>query len=756
MRAASMVILCLLIAGCGRAFYRNKADQESYPAIIERAGDPQWALPRVSIDPPRESRLSDPFNKDYPPLPPDDPAAHRYMECADEKKGSKHWHKDGDASTIESPDWRDHLSLSADGVLRLTPDRAVELGFLHSREHQTALEELYLAALDLTLDRFEFDCHWFGRNTTAYDHFGTSSLPTESNTLTTTSQLGFSRAFTTGGQLLVDFANTFMWEFTGPDVHTASSNISVGLMQPLLRGAFREVRMERLTQGERDLLYAVRRFARFRKEYSVNITTRGGGYLSLLLQTQSIRNFEANLRSLQQNLELHESLEESGIASSIQVDTVFQSVQQGRLSLLRAQTALDNALDEYKSLLGLPPGIPVVLDDSLLAPFQLNDPALTALQDEAEKFLAEYRELDAAPTLVKLEDGFGRLKSLHKRAGKMLEQVTGELNRWKQKTAGNSPEDAPQEREKLAQEALTKRLEELILDLKEISQDIDKSAAELTEDKRKEAWEALQKQANDLILSAAELFVLQTQIRVNLIDLKPIGYDLASATEYGLSNRLDLMNQQGRVVDAWRQIRVAADGLESDLEVFAEADIATEPGGSNPVKFSAAANRYRVGLRFDGPLNRKIERNTYRRSLVNYQRARRAHMALDDQIQQAIRRDLRQLENERLNFEIARQSLIAAARQVENARDQLLLGEGSGSASTQDVLNALNALLSAKNTLIGSWVSYETGRIQLLLDLEALQLDERGVYTDEQHDTRHRPSPPGDVDRDQRPAETTP
>ena len=55
--------------------------------------------------------------------------------------------------------------------------------------------------------------------------------------------------------------------------------------------------------------------------------------------------------------------------------------------------------------------------------------------------------------------------------------------------------------------------------------------------------------------------------------------------------------------------------------------------------------------------------------------------------------------------------------------------------STQNILNALNNVLSAENTLIQSWVSYEIDRVRLLLDTEALQVDEQGRYYDE-HDIR--------------------
>jgi hypothetical protein len=119
-------------------------------------------------------------------------------------------------------------------------------------------------------------------------------------------------------------------------------------------------------------------------------------------------------------------------------------------------------------------------------------------------------------------------------------------------------------------------------------------------------------------------------------------------------------------------------------------------------------------------------------------------MELEDRVAQAVRRDLKQLQTDRLNFEIARESLVVAARQVEQTRDQLLLADSGDSSNTQDVLNALNALLQAKDTLIGIWVSYETNRMQLLLDLDVLQLDERGVYRDERTDEGREP---GEIDR---------
>src|SRR5438309_422274 len=82
MRAVGLIVLIGLAAGCTRAHYRKSADRETYPEIRERECTP-WAVPRISVDPPAESRLYDPFDPDHPPMPPDDPAAHKYMHCVD-------------------------------------------------------------------------------------------------------------------------------------------------------------------------------------------------------------------------------------------------------------------------------------------------------------------------------------------------------------------------------------------------------------------------------------------------------------------------------------------------------------------------------------------------------------------------------------------------------------------------------------------------------------------------------------------------
>jgi hypothetical protein len=230
-----MLLVLGLVTGCSRAHYRTAADRETYPIIAERIVDPAYDIGRVNLEPAPASRLFDPYDPDYPPKPPDDPAAQRWMQRPGGMKGARGWYRDGAVDHVEPPGWEQTLGLDEEGVLQLNTDRAVEIALVNSREYQTALEGVYLTALALTLNRFEFDLRWFLRNNTTFEHFG--SGPTESNTLTTNTNFGFERNLAAGGQLLVDFANSVVIEYVGDNRTQVRSTLLLSLVQPLLRNA---------------------------------------------------------------------------------------------------------------------------------------------------------------------------------------------------------------------------------------------------------------------------------------------------------------------------------------------------------------------------------------------------------------------------------------------------------------------------------------------------------------------------------------
>src|SRR5437870_2563206 len=231
-RGMVLVLLCLVI-GCGRAWYRRDADRETYAALEERNYDPQWHVPYFSLNPNPASRLYDPYDPDYPPMPPDDPAAYQYMLRVNGMRNYRRWHKDGDAPSVENPEWRNYLPLDDKGVLVLSRERAVELAWLNSRDYQAALEILYQQALALTLQRFAFALHWFGSNITTFTGMGDGD--TAIHTLSTSSSVGFTRMLAAGGQLMADFANSFVFSFNGRGSTSMTSTLTFNLIQPLLR-----------------------------------------------------------------------------------------------------------------------------------------------------------------------------------------------------------------------------------------------------------------------------------------------------------------------------------------------------------------------------------------------------------------------------------------------------------------------------------------------------------------------------------------
>jgi len=76
----ALAAVVLVVGGCSRAYHRRAADRQVYQILVQKGQDRRWNVPRLNITPDPRSRFFDPTNPDCPPLPPDDPTAHQYME----------------------------------------------------------------------------------------------------------------------------------------------------------------------------------------------------------------------------------------------------------------------------------------------------------------------------------------------------------------------------------------------------------------------------------------------------------------------------------------------------------------------------------------------------------------------------------------------------------------------------------------------------------------------------------------------------
>ena len=162
------------------------------------------------------------------------------------------------------------------------------------------------------------------------------------------------------------------------------------------------------------------------------------------------------------------------------------------------------------------------------------------------------------------------------------------------------------------------------------------------------------------------------------------------------------------------------------LNVVVSGDVINS--GDNPFRLSHATSRMRLGLEFDAPLTRLQERNIYREALVDYQRARRNYYQFEDSVARDLRSILRQIELNRVNFELRRRALRVAVEQVRLARLELLRPPATeadrlGPTTAINLINALNSLRQAQDAFLAVWIDYEIQRRLLDLAMGTMQLD---------------------------------
>jgi len=268
------------------------------------------------------------------------------------------------------------------GAKKVSLSTALSYAVHHNRSYQGQKELVYLGALDLTLDRFQY--------TPIFSAGGTSTLASKrvetglntfinDSTLTSTGSTGFSVLSRAGTRIATDLTTDFVRFITGDLKSISDSSIAVTLTQPLLRGAGYRAASEVLTQSERDVLYSVRDFTQFRKSFTVDITSQ---YFRALQNRESVRNSYLAYKAFNDTVEREKLLAETGQRPT---KSFLYQVQQAQLSYDRRwRTAIrtyEQALDDLKVELGIPVTEPVILDRDDFTKLAVIDPPGTL--DEA-------------------------------------------------------------------------------------------------------------------------------------------------------------------------------------------------------------------------------------------------------------------------------------------------------------------------------------------------------------------------------------
>jgi hypothetical protein len=218
---------------------------------------------------------------------------------------------------------------------------------------------------------------------------------------------------------------------------------------------------------------------------------------------------------------------------------------------------------------------------------------------------------------------------------------------------------------------------------------------------------------------------------VESLSLPEVEIDPAEALQIARVNRRDWANARAALVDTYRRIEFFADDLESDLDVVLTGGVTRQALTNFP---SDNTTSLRMGLRWDAPITRLQERNTYRQGLIEYEQAKRSYYGFEDSVWQGLRASVRQLQANRINFELGRQSVRIAATQLELNEDirsfRDARGLNSGPTAARDTISALSDLLASQNGLLNIFVNFEVVRRSLDLDLGTMELTPEGLWID--------------------------
>ena len=501
--------------------------------------------------------------------------------------------------------------------IQLSLIQALQVGARNSFEYQSYKEDVFRAALDLDLERNEFR-NIFGGELESLARTDGSGDRTVSGTENSGS-VDLSRRLKSGTHLSAGLAADLA------NLLTMGGASSLGIMAdatitiPLLRGSGKHIVAEPLTQAQRDVVYAVYEFERFKRVFSVRITSE---YLDVLNRLEQVKNAEDNYESLIRSARRSRRLADAGRLEELQVDQAVQNELRARNRWISATESYKSRLDSFKDLLGLPPDAAIELDRS-----------------ELEQLVGSISAMVAG---IAVKEGLSETETQNKQT---------------------PPADAP-------------------------------------------------------------------------IELVPANYENAGPLELGqdraiqlsLENRLDLLVALGRVYDAQRAVVVLADALGAELTLFGSADIggrrSVSSATSDDAKLRMNKGTYTGVLTLDLPLERTAERNAYRNGYITLERTVRELQKLEDQIKLSVRNKLRNMLEARESLQIQGQSVVVAEKRVKSTNMFL----EAGRAQIRDLLEAQDALLSAKNGLTSAAINYRIAELELQRDMGVLKVDKNGLW----------------------------
>ena len=218
----------------------------------------------------------------------------------------------------------------------------------HARDYQTAKENLYLQALALTLERHLWTPRFSGSISSRYANYG--QVRDFDHAMDAVSEIALTQQLPLGGAVVARLINDWVRDIGRHTTVGESGQMVLEADIPLLRGAGK-VAYESRYQAERDLIYAVRNFERFRRMFLVEIA---GEYFNLLSARARIKSAMASVRTFLSDEERTVALADKGQALPVDADRARVNRLSAENRLVLEQASYQDALDRFKILLGMP------------------------------------------------------------------------------------------------------------------------------------------------------------------------------------------------------------------------------------------------------------------------------------------------------------------------------------------------------------------------------------------------------------------
>ncbi len=349
-----LTVLVIGLSGCkSPTGYREEADQTAARIISQVRGEVAGNPASIAIEPAADTLRRRLMLVQDLPMSVREVLGSADMEPIEQFPDKKYLKHEGVTSYTES------MEVPGTGALRINMVEALRIAAAGSRDYQAQKEEVFRTALRLDLAEQAFRLTWDGQvsNTTSADLSGSTDVYANDTrgTLDLTQRLKNGMTFNTA------LTMNLVALLTGNRASARGLAGDASVSMPLLRGSGEFIVTEPLTQAQRDVVYAIYRFERYKRTFAVRIIS---DYLAVLQQYDQVRNAEDNYRRLVTSTRRAQRLQDAGRLKPIEVDQSRQNELRSRASWIGAQQTLARRVDTFKQTLGLPVDARIELDRS--------------------------------------------------------------------------------------------------------------------------------------------------------------------------------------------------------------------------------------------------------------------------------------------------------------------------------------------------------------------------------------------------------